>query len=454
MSLGATPEEVAASTNLGELALDLTLRPRGPLPLREVAAAAGLDWPTTLRLMTAAGLPTDPDFHVTADEAAAIRLFAGAYNNLLGEEATLQLARVTGNAMARLAETLVGVFRLQVELPRRAAGTAYVDVVKEYADLTQTLLPNFVSTLDAVLRRQIVAVAERMWSTDPERSVVTVQRTVGFVDLVGYTTRRRPCRCGSSRMSWSSSTCAPPRSSPRGNGQIVKTIGDEAMFVTEDAEDACRIALDLIDAAGWDAPCGQGRAGHRRDGLGVRRPLRPRRQPGRPAGRRGRTVDGRRVRSDPSGRRRLPVRAAPAADVEGLRGTDHGVPAGAVGRDERTALRRPLDRAIASPRRPCPWQSAPSATAAVHPRRAAWPGALDPAHGASPSSVAAADRGCLDPATGGRHGKGFHACTDDPTDARRPAPGPGPACTGSWAGGCRGPRPPGTASDPENLSGP
>ena len=53
--------------------------------------------------------------------------------------------------------------------------------------MTQTMLPNFVSTLDAVLRRQIVAVAERMWSTDPEQSVVTVHRTVGFVDLVGYT---------------------------------------------------------------------------------------------------------------------------------------------------------------------------------------------------------------------------------------------------------------------------
>ena len=84
-----------------------------------MAASAGLDWPTTLRLMTAAGLPTDPDFHVTADEAAGLRLLAGAHNDLLGDEATLQLARVTGNAMARLAETLVGVFRLQVELPRR-----------------------------------------------------------------------------------------------------------------------------------------------------------------------------------------------------------------------------------------------------------------------------------------------------------------------------------------------
>jgi adenylate cyclase len=39
-----------------------------------------------------------------------------------------------------------------------------------------------------------------------------------------------------------------------GRGQIVKTIGDEAMFVTEHAADACNIALDLVDAAGGTLP--------------------------------------------------------------------------------------------------------------------------------------------------------------------------------------------------------
>jgi hypothetical protein len=69
LHLGASPEEVAAATNLGELALDLSLRPRGALALREVAEEAGLDWPTTVRLMTAVGLSTDPEYRVTADEA-------------------------------------------------------------------------------------------------------------------------------------------------------------------------------------------------------------------------------------------------------------------------------------------------------------------------------------------------------------------------------------------------
>jgi adenylate cyclase len=254
MSQGATPEEVAQAPNLGELALDLTLRPRGPLPLREVAAAAGIDWPTTLRLATAIGLPTDPEFHVTADEAGSIRLLAGAHNSLLGEEATLQLARVTGNAVARLAETVVGVFRLQVELPRRAAGRTYVDIVKEYAELTETLLPNYVSALNAVLRRQIVAVAERMWSTDPDRSVVTVQRTVGFVDLVGYTTATASLSLRELTDVLLEFDQRTSEIVARGSGQIVKTIGDEAMFVTEDASDACRIALELIDTVGGTRP--------------------------------------------------------------------------------------------------------------------------------------------------------------------------------------------------------
>jgi adenylate cyclase len=254
LALGATLEDLRAAANLGELALDLTLRPRGSLTLGEAAAAAGLDWPTAERLMTAVGISTDPDGPITDDEAAAVRLLAGANNDLLGEEATLQLARVTGSAMARLAETLVGVLRLQLELPRRASGTPYVDVVKEYADLTRTMLPAFVSTLDAVLRRQIKAVAGRMWSTDEDRSIVMVQRTVGFVDLVGYTSATESLSLRELTDVLIEFDTRTSEVVARGAGQIVKMIGDEAMFVTENAEDACRIALGLLDASGGALP--------------------------------------------------------------------------------------------------------------------------------------------------------------------------------------------------------
>lgn len=247
--LGASSEDVARSTNLGELALDLQLRPRGTATLGEVVESAGLDWTSARRLVTALGLPGDEKVVITTAEAEAVRLLAAASGDFLGETATLQLARVLGNCTSRIAETLVGAVRLQVELPRRDAGIRYVDIVEEYLQMAHSLMPPFVGTLDALLRRQIVAVADRMWSTDEDRSAVTLARTVGFVDLVGYTEATATSTVREltgilmefDKLTWEAVTS--------GNGQIVKTIGDEAMFVTEDASDACSIALELVGSA-------------------------------------------------------------------------------------------------------------------------------------------------------------------------------------------------------------
>jgi adenylate cyclase len=247
MALGATVEEVAASSNLGELALDLNLRPRGPLTIGKVIEPLHIEGATATRLLTALGMSTDPDEPVTTEEAETIRLFV-ASTGLLGEEAAVQLARVTGSAMAKVAETLVGAFRLRVELPRLESGVRYIDVVKEYSDITRSLLPAFVGSLDALLRQQILAVAERMWSTDEEHSTVTLWRTVGFVDLVGYTevTGSLSARdLAAILIDFDERTARAVR---RGNGQVIKMIGDEAMFVTEDPADACQIALDLVAA--------------------------------------------------------------------------------------------------------------------------------------------------------------------------------------------------------------
>ncbi len=163
------------------------------------------------------------------------------------------------------------------------AGMPYVDVVKEYAELTETLLPTFVSTLDAVLRRQIVAVAERMWSTDTERSIVTVQRTVGFVDLVGYTSTAASLSLRELTDVLIEFDLRTSEVVAGHHGQIVKTIGDEAMFVTERRRRRLPDRARSDRGLRRDAPSGPSRAGPRGDGLGVRRPLRPRRQPGLPA---------------------------------------------------------------------------------------------------------------------------------------------------------------------------
>jgi adenylate cyclase len=253
MSVGATVKDIGTATNLGELALDMQLRPRGAEIWGDLAEAAGLDWPTAKRMLSALGLESEPDGPVRGGEAEILGLLAVVQASF-GEEATMQLVRVAGNAMARLAETAVGGFRLRVERPQLDAGTRYVDVAREYSATAQVFVPALVRTLDAVLRAQIMAVTGRMWSTDDERSAVMLSRTVGFVDLVGYTETSGSLSVRELTEVLVDFDRRTAEVVTRGNGQVTKMIGDEAMFVTEAAADACRIALDLVEASGGAMP--------------------------------------------------------------------------------------------------------------------------------------------------------------------------------------------------------
>lgn len=254
LDVGATPDQIVAATNLGEMILDLQLRPLGQETVGEVVAGSSVNWEEAEPYLLAIGIPVDPAERLTDGEADAIRLIVGGARRLLGDEATMQLARVTGNVTARLAETLVDAFRLRVEVPRRDAGTRDVDIVQEYSRLALNLLPVFVRSLDALLRRQILAVAATMWSTDDERSAVTVLRTVGFVDLVGYTQRTATMtvrELTTALMDFDRGTADVVGSN---GGSLVKAIGDEVLFAAEDPADACRIALELLEASGTTLP--------------------------------------------------------------------------------------------------------------------------------------------------------------------------------------------------------
>ncbi len=178
---------------------------------------------------------------------------------------------MAGTAMARVADVLVGAFRLRFELPRLLGGSAYSDVVKEYSNLTEQVLPAFVQTLDVLLRRQLVAVADRVWSTDAEQTAVTLARTVGFADLVGYTAASATMSVGELASVLAAFDERVTRVVYRGHGQLVKTLGDEAMFVSESAGDACRIALRIDPGLRvWPTSTGTSRLGGWRCSLRVR----------------------------------------------------------------------------------------------------------------------------------------------------------------------------------------
>jgi adenylate cyclase len=250
---GATAEELSAATaagTLGGLALELKLRGRVvPLTFADAAGQAGLAPAEAAGVWSALGFPAPdggtPD--LTPDEVAALRLLADAGHDLLGREATLGLVRVIGSSAAHLAQALVDAFRVSFEMPRRTSGVGYSEIVTEYSDLVEEQLPAFLDAFGAVFMRHLVAVASSNWLFDPETTSAGRDLTVGFVDLAGYTALSRTLTARElARLVTGFETVLGDVLSRRG-GQLVKLLGDGAMFVVPDPVAAGRVALELAD---------------------------------------------------------------------------------------------------------------------------------------------------------------------------------------------------------------
>jgi class 3 adenylate cyclase len=252
--LGGSPEEIEQAAqlhSLGPLALDLALRPPGPsVSFETFLAQTHIDPGEVRRLWSALGLPESPrmPFPVTPDIARAIEALAFVTPHL-GEESVLGLARVIGSSVARIAEALATVTRVGVEIPQIETGVAYADVARNYSSIAQELLPVLWDAIGAIFRRHLVLVSYGRWSTDDERIAVTVERTIGFVDLVGSTEVLRSVSVSETaalvnlfeQIVWDVVSAS--------GGRVVKLIGDEAMFVVDDPSDACRLALALLEAS-------------------------------------------------------------------------------------------------------------------------------------------------------------------------------------------------------------
>ena len=254
---GATEDEVreaVESGRLGPLALDLALREPGQtMSFEDAVAAAGLSVEDAAALWRALGFP-DPaqsGERLTPEQAKTFRILA-AMSEVLGMDELQRLARVVGGAVAQIADAIVDAFRIRVELPRLAAGERYSDVVADYAATGAAAIPALADVINDTLRMHIVRASRASWSPDEEQATVTRERTIGFVDLVGYTRSSRalsPAELADEITRFESRVGDVVG---RSGGRVVKLIGDEAMFVIDDPVDGAQLALDLIRALGED----------------------------------------------------------------------------------------------------------------------------------------------------------------------------------------------------------
>lgn len=227
----------------------------------QVSEQTGLPLDALKRMWRALGFlePTDDEPVLTDLDLRAARDFCKLLAlGVTDLDTGLQLARVIGSSMARVAEAslLRGAETL---------GAADDDVVAAdaFAAVAGETLPAMARILEFVWRRHLQAVARRavLLRAGAKDSGSGPVVAVGFADMVGFTLLSQHLRDDELAMvvrrfeEISYDIVAMHR------GRVVKTIGDEVMFVVNDPVSAARIGIDLAEAYADDELLGDVRVG-------------------------------------------------------------------------------------------------------------------------------------------------------------------------------------------------
>jgi adenylate cyclase len=246
---GVTIDQMLSAVRDGSLvgvAGDLALRPLPHLTLAELAVRVDLPAEQIRELSLAAGLlpgsPSQPVF--TNADAEALRAFiAGAA--LFGAAPVRRFARTVGAALAQIAEAAVALY-LSTEGPVLASRASELVLAQQNLRAIRSL-DGVQLALQGLFRAHMATAIRRQRLARRQQSIDTLHLTVGFVDLVGFTTLSRQMTSTElaaviDRFEESAHDIVTAR-----DGRLVKLIGDEVMFVSVDPRAACDTALALLE---------------------------------------------------------------------------------------------------------------------------------------------------------------------------------------------------------------
>jgi adenylate cyclase len=191
----------------------------------------------------------DPAF--TEMDIEAVRLFQSMVAmGLVDTESAVQMARVIGSSMARIAEAEAGPGTTPILL---ASGDSIIDA-DQFAQQAGESLPAMARLLEYVWRRHLQAATRRAMlvrARGSEEGISPVM-AVGFADMVGFTML-------SQHLGDEDLAAVVARFEELAHdtvvalgGRVVKMIGDEVMFVVQTATNAAEIGLSLAEAYAGD----------------------------------------------------------------------------------------------------------------------------------------------------------------------------------------------------------
>jgi adenylate cyclase len=255
---GHTLDELARATREGRLAYGF-LQELFPLeeeriPLELAAAQTGLDEALIVRVLSGLGLGPPPADWVSGDELELLRDIARVLEAGFPLVALLQLVRVYGRAIARIADAEVRLFHLYVHEPLMRAGHTGVETAERMDRLTRTALPLSTPILGAIHQRYLQYFVEQdvvgHMEADLEGSgndLARMRVAIAFADLAGYTQLTEEEGELTAVDAVERFVEAVERSLPE-NARVIKTIGDEAMVIGTDAAALAEWAVAFLEA--------------------------------------------------------------------------------------------------------------------------------------------------------------------------------------------------------------
>jgi len=205
----------------------------------EVAERSGVDAEVSEILWRLLGFPTaaDSDVAFTAADVEALRLSAELMElGIVSPESQAALVRTLARSFARLAEWQT---RLLTEI-----GEADEIDDDEYVALTAQVVPRIEKLQNYIWRRHLASASASLLTTE-DSAAGGVELAVCFVDIVGYTSRSKELD-ETELIEWVEQFEAEATGVVVDHGgQVIKTIGDEVLYVVEDPRQAAEVGLIL-----------------------------------------------------------------------------------------------------------------------------------------------------------------------------------------------------------------
>ena len=210
----------------------------------QVSEVTGVDRERASRLWLAMGFAEvgDDELVFTDSDIEALRIWDGLVTSgTIALEDEVPHARAMGQTLSRLAEWQTREIMARAdEVAPAVDGAQRADNAVDMAD---ALLPVVERLQSYVWRRHLAAAADRMLLASTESPATTM--VVGFADIVGYTSLARhydSAELAALLESFEEDTSETVVSQ---HGRVVKTLGDEVLFVADTPRDAAEIALRL-----------------------------------------------------------------------------------------------------------------------------------------------------------------------------------------------------------------